>query len=34
LEVVELGLQRLDGTVGHLQILVETIPFGDKLRET
>lgn len=31
LEVVELGFQRLDGTMCHLQVFVETVPFGDKL---
>jgi hypothetical protein len=33
LEIVEFGLQRFDGTVCHLQVLVETVPFCDKLQE-
>ena len=31
LKVVELGLERLDRAVGHLEVLVETIAFRNKL---
>ena len=31
LEVVELGLERLDRAVGHLEVLVETIALRNEL---
>ena len=31
LKVVQLSLERLDGAVCHLQVLVETVSFGDEL---
>ena len=34
LEVVELGLERLDGAVRGLEVLVETVALGDELEMT
>lgn len=32
LEVIEFGLELLDGAVGHFEVLVETVTFRNKLR--
>ena len=34
LQVVELGLERLDRAVRHLEVLVETVALGDELRSS
>lgn len=33
LEVVELSLELLDGAVSHLEVLVESVTFGDELEK-